>query len=216
VWIAVSLCYLVGMTAGAKVLFDIRHAQFSLRALMEAKHWLQGGLWGGLLAYFAAAVPMSLLFAKRRAAALDLTAVSVPLPWMMAKLGCLLNGCCYGRPCNLPWAITFGQGAAGAPAGIPLHPTQLYEMVLMAALLALFRVLRSRRWQGTLLLWFLLIYGLGRAGIDVFRGDNDLSIALGPITLTQMLCVGAAGIASGLLVARLWKPRTGGPQFEVR
>lgn len=199
VWIVAGVCYLLGMTFGAKALFDLRHARFSLGALLDLEHYRAGGLWGGLPVYFALAVPLVLLLTKRRRASLDLVAVSVPLPWIMAKLGCLLNGCCHGRPCSLPWAVTFGEGARGAPAGVPLHPTQLYEIAIMLGMLGLFATLRSDRWRGTKLLWFLLVYGLGRAATDFLRGDNDPPLQ-GPLTLTQAICVATAIIALVILL----------------
>jgi len=198
VWIVAGVCYVLGMTVGAKTLFDLRHGQFALRALLDQDHYRAGGLWGGLPAYFALAIPLVLLLTKRRRAGLDLLAVSIPVPWIIAKVGCLLNGCCHGRPCSLPWAVTFGEGARGAPPGVPLHPTQIYEAGIMLALLGVFALLRSDRWRGTKLLWFLLIYGLGRAATDFLRGDNPAPIA-GPLTLTQVLCLSAAIVAFAVL-----------------
>ena len=110
---------MLGMIVGAKLLFDLRHNMLDISALFQAEHWLQGGLWGGLLAYFALAVPAVLLLSGQRAAALDLVALTIPIPWIAAKLGCFLNGCCYGRPCSLPWAVVFPQGSRGRPAGSP-------------------------------------------------------------------------------------------------
>jgi len=199
-WIATGLCYMVGMTLGAKVLYDLRHSLLELSALLDLQYWARGGLWGGLLAYFALAAPLALLLTKQRRAALDLVALTIPVPWAMTKVGCLLNGCCYGKPCSLPWAVTFPEGSRIAPAGIPLHPTQLYEILLMAIILLVFFLLRSPRWRGTKLLWFLALYGLGRAATDLLRGDIDRSGAIGPLTLTQFLCVTAAGVALILLL----------------
>jgi phosphatidylglycerol---prolipoprotein diacylglyceryl transferase len=204
VWIVLGLCYLLGMTVGAKILFDLRHGQFEFAALLSLPHWTQGGMWGGMLAYFVLAVPLALLLTKRRRAALDLVALSLPIPWIMAKVGCFFNGCCHGKPCSLPWAITFPEGARGAPAGVPLHPTQLYEIGIMLILLALFVVLRSDRWRGTKLFWFLLVYGFGRAATDFLRGEANPTF-LGPLTLTQVLCAAAAVIA--LAVLALVRPK---------
>ena len=194
VWIVFGFCYLIGMTAGAKILFDLRHSDLDFAALLTAQRWTRGGLWGGMLAYFVLAVPLALLLTKRRRAALDLVAVSLPLPWIMAKIGCLLNGCCYGKPCSLPWAITFPEGARGAPAGVPLHPTQLYEIGIMLILLVVFVTLRTDCWRGTKLLWFLLIYGLGRAATDFLRGEVNPTY-VGPLALTQLVCLAGAAIA---------------------
>lgn len=198
VWLTVSICYLFGMIVGAKVLYDVRSGHLSLSALLRAEHWTSGGLWGGLLAYFVLAVPLALLLSRRKASALDLVAVTIPIPWIAAKLGCFLNGCCYGRPCSLPWAVTFPDGARGAPPGVPVHPTQLYEAALMLAMLLLFAWLRADRWQGTKLLWFLVVYGLGRAATDFLRGDTEGPLYLGLMSLTQWLCLIAT---AGALVA---------------
>ena len=199
VWIAVSLCYLVGMIPAAKLLYDIRQSQFDLTVVFNLKHYLEGGLWGGLLAYLLLAIPVTLLLTGGRRTALDLIAVSVPIPWALAKLGCVLNGCCHGRPCSLPWAITFPEGVNTAPAGVPLHPTQIYEIVLMGLLILVFKVLPRERWRGTMLLWFISIYGLGRTAIDMFRGDTDRYIYVGPVTLTQIICLTTA-VTSALLL----------------
>ena len=115
VGIAVSLCYLVGMIPAAKLLYEIRQYRFDLTVVFSLKHYIEvGGLWGGLLAYLLLAIPATLFLTRNRRAALDLIAVSVPIPWALAKVGCLLNGCCHGRPCSLPWAITFPEGAGTA------------------------------------------------------------------------------------------------------
>jgi phosphatidylglycerol:prolipoprotein diacylglycerol transferase len=202
VWIAAGMCYFIGMTVGAKLLFDIRHTQVDVSALFQAEHWLAGGLWGGLLAYLFLAVPAVLLLTGRRHAALDLVATTIPIPWIAAKLGCLLNGDCYGKPCSLPWAITFPEGARGAPAGVPLHPTQLYEVGIMLVILLVFARLRSDRWRGTRLLWLLLIYGFGRAATDFLRGDTESYLYPGLLTLTQLLCL-IAGVVALLVLAFL-------------
>lgn len=195
VWITVSICYMVGMTIGAKALFDLQHSQLDFRALLSAKHYMKGGLWGGLLAYFCLSVPLALLLSHRKHAALDLVAVSTPIPWIFAKLGCLFNGCCYGQACSMPWAITFPEGARGAPAGIPLHPTQVYEILVVLFVLGVFRILKRERWRGTMLLWFLILYGVGRAATELWRGDADHHLYIGPLTLSQLICLATAGIS---------------------
>jgi len=207
VWISLGLCYLLGMTLGAKILFDVRHSDLNFAALLTAERWTRGGLWGGMLAYFVLAVPLVLLIAKQRRAALDLVAVALPLPWIMAKIGCFFNGCCHGKPCSLPWAVTFPEGARGAPPGVPLHPTQLYEIGIMLILLAVFAALRSERWRGTKLLWFLVLYGFGRAATDFLRGEADPTF-LGPLTLTQCICAVAATVALAELALFHRKPAT--------
>lgn len=195
-WLAVSICYMLAMTVGAKALFDMQHGIFSLSALFTARHYMQGGLWGGLLAYFALALPAALLLAKNKRAAPDLVALAIPLPWIVGKIGCLLHGCCHGQPTSLPWAITFPDGApGGAPGGVSLHPTQIYEILVMVLVIIAFRLLRDDRWRGTMLLWFLAIYGLGRAATEVWRGDLQERPMLGSVSLSQVICLAVAGLS---------------------
>lgn len=130
------------------------------------------------------------------------------MPMIAAKLGCLLNGCCWGRPCSLPWAMTFPERARGASAGAPLHPTQLYEIGVMAVLLAVFRLFASDGWQRTKPLWFVLIYGMGRTMTDLLRGDMEYDARFGSLTTTRRICPGAAGGAVAVVLAILWRSRS--------
>jgi len=203
IWIVGGICFMMGMTVGAKMLYDIQSAQFDLRALLSIRHYMRGGLWGGLLAYFIFAVLLALVLAKNKRAALDLVAMSIPVPWIFTKLGCFFNGCCYGKTCSLPWAITFPEGAADAPPGVPLHPTQIYEILVVMCVLVVFKKLNYDRWKGTMLLWFLALYGTGRAATDFFRGDFDHHLFVGPLTLSQLICLLAAG--ASIILLFLWR-----------
>ncbi len=206
VWIAAGLCYLFSMTAGAKVLFDLSVSQLDLSELLRIQHWTRGGLWGGLLVYFPLAIGSVLLLSDRKADALDLVAAALPIPMIVAKLGCLFNSCCYGKPCSLLWAVAFPEGARGAPPGVGLHPTQLYEIAVMILLLVLFGLLSSDRWRGTKLLWFLAIYGAGRALIELFRGDTDHQMLAEGLSTTQRICLGTA-TGAVILLAIVWRSR---------
>jgi len=200
VWIMVSVCYTLAMIPGAKYLYHARRLEFDPMVIFSAKQYIQGGFWGGLLAYFPLAIGAMLLVARNKKAGLDLVAIPLPIPWAMVKLGCLFNGCCHGKPCSLPWAITLPEGASATLVGIPVHPTQIYEILLMGSLLLVFRRLQGERWRGTILLWFVCIYGLGRATIEAFRGDADHLTYIGPITLAQLICVATAVISIGILM----------------
>jgi phosphatidylglycerol:prolipoprotein diacylglycerol transferase len=200
VWIAVSICYVAGMVPGAKFLYHWHHFGFDPMVVFSARDYLQGGFWGGMLVYFGLAIPIAMLLTRKKRAALDLIALTVPIPWTLGKVGCLLNGCCNGGPCSLPWAITFPEGSRSTYVGIPVHPSQIYEILAMIALLMLFRALNNESWRGALLFWFVGLYGIGRAVTDVFRGDIDRYIYIGPVTLTQLLCLVAAAVSFVVLI----------------
>jgi len=198
--IPISVSYGLGMLFFAKVLFDIHHGQFDLANLFHLDHYMHGGYWGGLLAYWGLATPLAWIISRGKPEALDLVALTTPIPWMFAKAECVFRGCCYGRPCSLPWAITFPESAAEAPPGIPLHPVQVYEMLLMLLVLIVFCTLNYNRWRGRMLWWLVTIYGLGRAGLDAFRGDFQRYHYVGPLTMTQLICIAAALVAAGVLL----------------
>lgn len=197
--VMVSICYVLGMIPGAKFLFHWHRVGFDPGVIFRLEAYRQGGLWGGLIVYIVLAGALALLAFRKRRAVLDLTALALPIPWALGKVGCLLNGCCNGRPSSLPWAISFPEGCSSSHIGVPVHPSQVYEIVLMIVLFMLFRALNNSAWRGTLLFWFISLYGVGRAATDVFRGDIDRYIFLGPVTLTQLFCLVSAALSLTLL-----------------
>ncbi|MFC1782599.1 prolipoprotein diacylglyceryl transferase [Planctomycetota bacterium] len=201
VWIVVSICYMEGMFTGAKVLYDVvQVGQFSLAALFDIEHWMKGGLWGGLLVYLVLAVPLAAVLAKDKRTGLDLVVLTLPIPLFLSKLGCLFNGCCYGRATSLPWAITFPEGST-APTGVPLHPTQIYELIVIVGVYGVFKLLNYDRWRGSMFWWFLIIYGLGRSLTEVWRGDQEKHAYFGPLSLSQVICLIGAALS---VIALYW------------
>lgn len=77
----------------------------------------------------------------------DVFAPGIALGHVIGRLGCFFAGCCYGRPTDVAWAVTFTNPLAaanvGTPLGVPLHPVQLYEagaeLVILGLLLWLER-----------------------------------------------------------------------------
>lgn len=147
----------------------------------------------------------------------DALAPSVILGQAIGRLACFLNGDAYGLPTTLPWAVTFTDPASMAPLGIPLHPTQLYEMGLNLILFGLLWWGRTRvRFDGQLFLLYAGGYGVIRFVVENFRGDQ-LQYA-GGISAAQtlsLLMVISAGILltiwarpAGTTFGRLWRSVT--------
>jgi phosphatidylglycerol:prolipoprotein diacylglycerol transferase len=107
----------------------------------------------------------------------DAFAPGIALGQAVGRIGCLLAGCCYGHPTDLPWAVTFTDPLAasnvGTPLGISLHPTQLYES--LAALFILVVLLSWERkrpmFAGQTFWTYLLMYPTARFVIEFYRGD---------------------------------------------
>lgn len=157
-----------------------------LSAMASAKllYWVQ---YGGSFAFgrgysffggFAGALAAMLWFARSRG--LDLLRLTDHAFWMIpfwhvfGRLGCLLAGCCHGRPADVPWAITFTDPAAMVPRrwlGAPLHPTQLYEAAGEAVVAGLLLRLLDRAPAGTVTGAYFMMYGVLRFALEGFRGD---------------------------------------------
>ena len=118
----------------------------------------------------------------------DLGVIAAPLGLFFGRCANFVNGELWGKPCDLPWAVTFETGGA-----IPRHPSQLYEALLEG--LVIFCVLQvvSRRKktppQGTFMGLFLLMYGVFRFLIEFVRvPDAQLGYLIsGVVTMGQLL-----------------------------
>src|SRR4051794_39986017 len=198
-------CALAGM-AGAKLfmfLFDWKiyandpRQIFSLSTLQAAGVY-QGGL---LLACITAAlyVRHHNLPGWRTA---DVFAPGVAIGHGIGRLGCFAAGCCWGKECDRPWAVTFTNRSAneltGVPLHVPLHPTQLYEA---ASELLIFGLLywqfhRSHK-DGSTIGWYLVLYSSVRFLVEFVR-NHEQALPFGlPLSITQW-------IALGTLTAGLW------------
>jgi phosphatidylglycerol:prolipoprotein diacylglycerol transferase len=129
---------------------------------------------------------------------LDHVCVAAPLWHAFGRLGCFLAGCCFGRACDLPWAVTFTNPRTLAPTGVPLHPSQLYEAAGTLALFFFLRPLPGRLSPGRTAGAYFVSYGLLRFVLEGFRGD---AVPLGdwPLTAGQGLSLALAAAGAALL-----------------
>ena len=126
-----DLCFyiLVAAILGSRLFYVATSPEMFLRNPVEILKIWNGGLvfYGG----FIAALVTGVIFLKVKNIPVwktaDIMAASVALAHFFGRIGCFFAGCCYGKHCDLPWAVTFNHPDSLAPTGIPLHPTQLYE-----------------------------------------------------------------------------------------
>jgi phosphatidylglycerol:prolipoprotein diacylglycerol transferase len=163
-----------------------------------------GVFYGGLLAALAVGLWLVSRYKLDAWTVADLTAPGIALGHVVGRLGCLMAGCCYGRPTDVPWAITFTNPAAatnvGTPLNTPLHPTQLYdagaELLIMVGLLLTER--RGRPFAGRTFWLYMLLYAISRYIIEIYRGDERgmiagfstsqfVSILLVPLSIIMLL-----------------------------
>ncbi len=158
----------------------------------------QGGLifYGGFLAATAGVIVMARVRRIPVWTLGDFTVSALPLGHAFGRVGCLLNGCCYGAPCDLPWAVH--------TAGAMRHPVQGYEALFNLGLYIALRALLAKRVRpGFVTAAYFFAYGLWRFAIEFLRGDPRME-AWGGLNAAQTLSLVIA--AAGALIA-LWRWR---------
>ncbi len=183
---------MLGALVGARLFYVVSYwrEDFAGRPIWDLFAIRNGGLvfYGGL----AGACLATILFCRIKRIGLwniaDCMAPSIALGHALGRLGCLANGCCYGRPTDLPWAIHFPKDGLAGGAGV--HPTQIYEAVLnMALYLGLARLYRHRKFEGQVFAAYLLCYALVRSLVELFRGDYGAHYLAGWITPAHLVSV---------------------------
>ena len=207
----VILVTLVASVFGARMLYVLEHlAEFRREWTSVLALW-QGGLtlYGGIVAGTFA----GLVTARRMRLPVWITAdaltPSLALGTMFGRIGCFLNGCCYGRPTELPWGVVFPHDSfAYLEFGDqPVHPSQLYNALAGLILFLLFKVLRPRfRVPGVMFWTFIVVFALVRIPLDLTRTyERDAVILqLGPadVSESQFMSVGLI-LFGALMILRL-------------
>lgn len=180
---------IIAALVGAKLMLVIVDFEYFRSRPGELLSLVRAGgvFYGGLIFALAVAYFLVRRYQLDIWTTADLMAPGIALGHVIGRVGCLLAGCCYGRPTDLPWGIVFTDPAAaanvGTPLGIPLHPTQLYdagaELLIMVALLATER--RGRPFPGRTFWLYMVLYAISRFIVEMFRGD-DRGMLLGMST----------------------------------
>ena len=143
---------------------------------------------------------------------MHLAAPALAAAYALGRIGCFLVNDDYGRPTDLPWAVRFPQGLPPSTAGnmeqlfgipvppgtdpstvLAVHPTQLYEAIIMlAAFMLLWSLRKSERPIGWIFGLYLVIAGIERFLIEFLRAKDDRF--LGPLTLAQLTSVVLIGV----------------------
>lgn len=208
---------MTGGFLGARALYIAAHPE-TIHGLADVLRFWQGGivyygcLIGGLIG--------SLLYWKQNPfpfrAMADAVAPTLALGSAVGRVGCFLNGCCYGAVSHAPWAVHFPAGTlpwarhieaglipADAAGSLPVHPTQLYAVLDGLLLLALLTwYFPRRRRDGEVMALLMVTYPITRFVIESLRDDEPRNL-LG-LTLSQAISVAvfAAGVAAWAWLVR--------------
>lgn len=134
---------------------------------------IHGGLIGGILAGFIYAKIKKINFFKLS----DCVVLGIPLAQAIGRWGNFLNQEAHGGPTNLPWGIMVD--------GVKVHPTFLYESIWdLGVFLFLFIFRKKQKYQGQILVDYIILYSIGRFFIEGLRTD---SLMLGPLRMAQVV-----------------------------
>ena len=182
--IDLALYVCVAGILGARLLYVILELPAYIAEPANVIRLKDGGLsfFGGLFA----AILVGIWFCRRSGiqtgVMADIAAPLVALGYSIVRVGCFLNGCCYGVESSVPWAMA-------AHAGDPTkrHPTQIYAAVLSLAIF--FILLRGRghkKFPGYLMFLYVGLYSISRFIVEIFR---DVPRLLGPFSIAQLASV---------------------------
>ncbi len=161
---------------------------------------------GGLV--FQGALPLTFAYVywamkRRKLPFLQVADCAVPylaLGQGIGRIGCFLNGCCFGKPAsNLPWAVRFPAGSLVFQSypgedgwSLPVHPTQLYATVGLIFLCFLLIYIRDQ-WKpftGITIPLYFFLHGIMRFFNEIFRGDhNPTHLGFGILSDQQIFCI---------------------------
>ena len=177
-------------------------------------------VWRGGLAYyggFIAATIFGLTFARKHRMGMwkvaDLCSPWIAFGLALTRLGCFLNGCCFGKVAGLPWAVRFPPGSppweaqrdahliTGSAAALPVHPTQIYLALLnLLAFTVLYFVIRRRkRFDGQVFAWLLILKGVFRSTVEIWR-DDERGVLFGWLSTSQIISLPLIALGIYLLV----------------
>ena len=192
---------------GAKLLLYLLDFRYYLQNPMQMLASLRsaGVFYGG----FGLATLAALWYIRRFRLPLgrvcDLAAPALALGQAVGRLGCFAAGCCYGRACDLPWAVSFSDARAfeltGVPLGLAMHPTQLYHALADFLILGITMLaMRKRRFEGQVFWIYVFCYAVLRVVVEFFRGDAARGLFFGEtLSTSQAIAVPAIVLAAVML-----------------
>jgi phosphatidylglycerol---prolipoprotein diacylglyceryl transferase len=193
----------LGGVIGARALFVIQYPETIHSPVDFIRSWEGGNVFYGCI---MGGLVGSLIYWSRRPFPFwpmaDAVAPALAVGITLGRIGCFLNGCCYGSTCDVPWAVRFPRRAHAwlaqieqgvlppiADFSLPVHPTQLYAAFAGAMILAILSAYYPRRrHDGEVMALLMILYPITRWPMESLRGDE--AAIFGGMTLSQNISVG--------------------------
>ena len=205
--ILVVLCGILGSKI-LYILVDLSYYTSHPREILSLSTLQAGGVFsGGLIAALMAAAWYIRKNHMPALATCDAFAPVLALGHAIGRVGCFAAGCCWGKPTNHFWGVTFtnplAQQWVGTPLGQALEPTQLFEaLVELANFFILMWFFQRKKFDGQVLGAYLFLYGFARYFLEFLRDDPGRGEVFGGMmTGTQLIAI-LLVIAGGVLWLR--------------
>lgn len=193
---------IIGAIIGARFYYvafsdwaQFRDNPLSVFAVWQGGLAIHGGIMGGLL--------VCLLYTRRQKISFwkfaDMLAPSLILGQAIGRIGCFFNGDAHGYPTDLPWGLVYSpESPAGQMfPGQPLHPTQLYEMVLNIIIFGvLWKLRKNMKVDGHLFLLYVILYSAARIFVEHFRADKLMYLE----NISSAQSIGILGIVLSVIL----------------
>jgi phosphatidylglycerol:prolipoprotein diacylglycerol transferase len=186
---------LISGIIGARIFYVVQFFKYFRDDLWRIVRIDQGGLvfYGGFLLALAVIVIYTKSQKLDTVRVLDVLAPSLALGHAFGRIGCFLNGCCYGKATDAFWGVTAPAGSELAilTGNMPVHPAQLVEAGENFLLCLLYCWMLRHTKRGIVMSVFLIIYGILRCINETLRGDNVLYFHLTPAQWIGILLIPA-------------------------
>ncbi len=200
-----SLYVILGALIGGRLGYVIFYLDYYLKNPIKIFYFRQGGL--AFLGGFILAFILGSWYVLRNKLSFwkytDIAAPSLALGIGIARIGCFLNGCCFGLisenfglkfpSLNMPpvylQQLKDGLIASGSPFTLPVIPTQLYSSLYgFLIFIILLGIKKYKKYDGYIFLVFLVLYSISRFIIEFFRFYENNFIIFN-LTVTQAICI---------------------------
>ncbi|MFH1428110.1 MAG: prolipoprotein diacylglyceryl transferase [Candidatus Margulisiibacteriota bacterium] len=175
---------------GARLFYVIQFWPQFQDAPLQVLNIRGGGLvfYGGLISGLGAIILFSRINKLSVLKVFDLAAPATVLGYGIGRVGCFLNGCCYGKPTTMPWGVRFDHLLEAR------HPTQLYASVTALVIFGFLVYLSSRKkYDGQIIFWGVVLHSTYRFLIEFIR-ENPIYYGL---SSAQWIALGLIAVAVG-------------------
>ncbi|NQT91265.1 MAG: prolipoprotein diacylglyceryl transferase [Lentisphaerae bacterium] len=196
---------------GARVAYIFKEWDSFSQAPVTMLFLHKGGLafYGGFIGGTLALAVFARVRGQKVLSLYDFAVTSLPLGHALGRVGCFLNGCCFGRVFDGAMSVTYpahshpwwrhvysGDLTRFDLRSLPVHPIQIYEALFNVLLfVVLVRSYRRRKRDGSVAALYLMTYPLGRFVFEYFRGDHRLyvmGVSVGQVVSFLLFSAGAA------------------------